>query len=47
MNTLQAVLTVALFDGEDLPEKGKLKISQKPGFGMTLRDRSVLQKLPE
>ncbi len=36
-----------LFDGEDLPEKGKLKISQKPGFGMTLRDRSVLQKLPE
>ncbi len=35
-----------LFDGEDMPEKGKLKISQKSGFGMTVRDRSVLQKLP-
>ena len=35
-----------LFDGEDVPEKGKLKISQKPGFGMTVRNRSVLQKLP-
>ena len=35
-----------LFDGEDVPEKGKLKISQKPGFGMTVRNRSALQKLP-
>ena len=34
-----------LFDGEDVPLKGKLKISDKPGFGMTIRDRSVLQKL--
>ena len=26
--------------------KGKIKISQKPGFGMTVSNRSVLQKLP-
>ncbi len=28
----------ALFDGEDLPQDGKLAISDRPGFGLTLRD---------
>jgi L-rhamnonate dehydratase len=35
-----------LFDGEDVPHDGKLTLSTNPGFGMTIRDRSVLQELP-
>ena len=35
-----------LFDGEDVPKDGKLTLSTNPGFGMTIRDRSVLQELP-
>jgi L-rhamnonate dehydratase len=31
-----------LFVGEALPENGKLKMSDRPGFGMELRDRSML-----
>lgn len=31
-----------LFAGEDMPKNGKLKVSSAPGFGMTLRDRSML-----
>jgi L-rhamnonate dehydratase len=31
-----------LFDGEDLPRNGKLRVSDRPGFGMTLGDRDVL-----
>ena len=31
-----------LFVGEPLPEKGKLKLSSAPGFGMHLRDRKML-----
>lgn len=32
-----------LFDGEQMPENGKLKPSEAPGFGMTISDRSVLE----
>ena len=32
-----------LFDGEALPEQGRLKVSGAPGFGMTVADRSMLQ----
>ncbi|RUT34864.1 L-rhamnonate dehydratase [Arsenicitalea aurantiaca] len=32
-----------LFDGEDLPQNGRLKPSPAPGFGMTLADRSLLE----
>ena len=35
-----------LFEGEDVPVNGKLILSDAPGFGMTLRDRSVLKALP-
>jgi L-rhamnonate dehydratase len=35
-----------LFDGEDVPHDGKLTLSTNPGFGMPIRDRSVLQELP-
>lgn len=35
-----------LFDGEAVPENGKLKLNAEPGFGMTLKDRSVLQPVP-
>lgn len=31
-----------LFFGEDLPREGRLKISTRPGFGMTLADRQML-----
>jgi L-rhamnonate dehydratase len=33
-----------LFTGEDVPEKGKLKVSTRPGFGMDIRDRSILKE---
>jgi L-rhamnonate dehydratase len=35
-----------LFDGEDVPQNGRLRLSDAPGFGMVLADRSVLQPLP-
>ena len=35
-----------LFEGEDVPQGGKLRLSDAPGFGMTLKDRSVLTALP-
>ena len=35
-----------LFEGEDVPVNGKLILSDAPGVGMTLRDRSVLKALP-
>jgi L-rhamnonate dehydratase len=31
-----------LFDGEPLPQHGRLKLSDAPGFGMELRDRAML-----
>lgn len=31
-----------LFAGEDLPQNGRLKVSDKPGFGMEIADRSLL-----
>ena len=34
-----------LFDGEEVPTNGKLTLSKSPGFGMTIRDRSVLAAL--
>ncbi|MCX7304136.1 MAG: L-rhamnonate dehydratase [Hyphomicrobiales bacterium] len=33
----------SLFEGEQMPQNGKLKLSDAPGFGMTLADRSVLE----
>lgn len=36
-----------LFDGEQIPSDGTLVLSDAPGFGMTLRDRSVLTSLPK
>ena len=33
-----------LFTGEDMPNNGKLKVSQRPGFGMEIRDRSILKE---
>ena len=32
----------SLFEGEDLPDNGRLKVSDKPGFGMQIADRDVL-----
>ena len=32
----------ALFQGEQLPQNGKLRLSDAPGFGMTLADHSML-----
>ena len=32
----------ALFDGEAVPEDGRVRPSDAPGFGMTLRDRAAL-----
>ena len=32
----------ALFEGEALPENGILRVSDAPGFGMTIADRSML-----
>lgn len=34
-----------LFDGEGMPENGKLRISSAPGFGMQLADRAALVAL--
>lgn len=34
-----------LFVGEEMPKDGKLKLSDAPGFGMVLRDRSVLREV--
>ena len=31
-----------LFVGEPLPEKGRIRLGDAPGFGMELRDRSML-----
>ena len=31
-----------LFVGEELPKNGRLKLSNRPGFGMELRDRAML-----
>lgn len=31
-----------LFVGEDVPQNGKLKVSERPGFGMELRDKGML-----
>ncbi|WP_374626563.1 L-rhamnonate dehydratase [Devosia sp.] len=31
-----------LFVGEDLPQNGRLKVSDRPGFGMELADRNML-----
>ena len=31
-----------LFTGEPLPERGRLTLSDAPGFGMELRDRAML-----
>jgi hypothetical protein len=33
-----------LFDGEDLPQDGKAKPSDRPGFGMTLRGEVALKR---
>lgn len=32
-----------LFSGEDIPAGGRLKVSEAPGFGMEIADRSVLE----
>jgi L-rhamnonate dehydratase len=32
-----------LFEGEQMPQNGKLKLSEAPGFGMVLADRDVLE----
>lgn len=32
-----------LFTGEDLPQNGRLKVSDKPGFGMEIAERSLLK----
>ena len=34
-----------LFTGEVLPHEGKLKVTEKPGFGMEIADRSVLVQM--
>jgi len=34
-----------LFAGEALPENGRLRIGDTPGFGMTIADRSLLQPI--
>lgn len=36
----------SLFEGEAVPENGKLKISDAPGFGMNIADRNLLRPLP-
>lgn len=35
-----------LFDGEEVPKDGRLRLSDAPGFGMTVADRRVLTALP-
>ena len=32
-----------LFEGEVLPERGRVRVPETPGFGMTLRDRDALE----
>jgi L-rhamnonate dehydratase len=34
----------SLFDGDDIPTNGKITPSDRPGFGMTLRDRKSLTR---
>ena len=34
-----------LFEGEDLPVNGRLKVSSAPGFGMQISDREVLRPM--
>jgi L-rhamnonate dehydratase len=34
-----------LFEGEALPVNGKLKVSDKPGFGMEIADRGLLKEI--
>jgi L-rhamnonate dehydratase len=34
----------ALFQGEDLPQDGKVTLADRPGFGLTLRDGLDLQR---
>ena len=36
-----------LFEGEQVPQNGRLTLNDAPGFGMVLADRSVLTPLPE
>lgn len=36
-----------LFEGEEIPELGRLRLSSSPGFGMSVADRSVLKALPK
>ncbi|WP_027164376.1 L-rhamnonate dehydratase [Mesorhizobium sp. WSM3224] len=36
-----------LFSGEELPQNGRLKIGDKPGFGMEIADRSLLKPVPD
>ena len=36
----------SLFEGEEVPQNGRLRLSSAPGFGMTLADRGVLTPLP-
>lgn len=33
-----------LFTGEDLPENGRLRVSDRPGFGMEIADRALLKE---
>lgn len=35
----------SLFEGEDLPENGRLKMSDAPGFGMEIATRDVLEEV--
>ena len=35
----------ALFDGEPVPEDGRLTLSDAPGFGMTLASRAGLREV--
>lgn len=36
----------ALFQGEDVPQNGRLTLSERPGFGMTISDRALLVPAP-
>jgi hypothetical protein len=35
----------ALFEGERVPENGRITLGTEPGFGMSLADRSVLVRI--
>lgn len=37
----------SLFIGEDLPQNGKLRLSDAPGFGMEIADRSLLTRFEQ